>query len=114
MVPVSSQYGKYKVLHDRMVEKYNRCTKIVLGRCGGKDAAYLIQNAFPVTSDYLDHIHTHQGKPLTLHKTTADTVIKCLTNNLRLHNRGINLFFADIDRLLQIMKDHLAETSLPK
>lgn len=41
MVPVSSQYGKYKALHDKMAAKYRRCTKIVLGKCGGKDAAYL-------------------------------------------------------------------------
>lgn len=111
MVPVSSQYGKYKVLHDKMTAKYRRCTKIVLGKCGGKDAAYLVQNAFPITTDYLDHIHTLQGKPLTLHATTANTVIDCLGNNLRLHGQGINLFFADISRLLQLMTDHLKETS---
>lgn len=107
MVPVSSQYAKYKALHDKMVAKYRRCTKIVLGKCGGKDAAYLVQNAFPVTADYLDHIHTSQGRPLTLHTTTANNVIRCLNGNLRLHGRGIRLFFADIDRLLKLMTDHL-------
>lgn len=111
MVPVSSQYGKYKALHDKMATKYHRCTKIVLGKCGGKDAAYLIQNAFPITADYFDHIHTLQGKPLTLHKTTANTIIDCLDNNLRLYRQGINLFFADISRLLQLMTNHLRETS---
>lgn len=112
MVPVSSQYRKYKVLHDKIAAKHRRCTKIVLGKCGGKDAAYLIQNAFPVTADYLDHIHTLHGTPLTLHTTTANTVIDCLDNNLRLHEHGINLFFADISRLLQLMTDHLKDTSL--
>ncbi|MBQ8983076.1 MAG: hypothetical protein IJ079_05745 [Lachnospiraceae bacterium] len=107
MIPVSSQYEKYKSLHDKMVAKYHRCTKIVLGKCGSKDAAYLIQNAFPVTSDYLDHIHTLQGSPLTLHATTAKTIVNCLNNNLRLNKRGVRLFFADIDRLLQLMTDHL-------
>lgn len=71
MVPVSSKYDKYKAIHDKMVARFHRCTKIVLGKCGGKDAAYLIQNAFPVTSDYLDHIHTVQGNPLMLHSATA-------------------------------------------
>lgn len=107
MVPVSSQFNKYKALHDKMIAKYHHCTKIVLGKCGGKDAAYLVQNAFPITSDYLDHVHTLQGQPLTLHTTTANTVINCLNNNLRLHNRGVRLFFADIDRLLQLMTNHL-------
>ena len=110
MVPVSSQYSKYKALHDKMISKYHRCTKIVLGKCGGKDAAYLIQNAFPITSDYLDHIHTLQGSPLTLHSTTAKTIVQYLNDNLRLNKRGIRLFFADIDRLFQLMTDHLIET----
>ena len=109
MIPVSSQYNKYKALHDKMVAKFHRCTKIVLGKCGGKDAAYLIQNAFPITSDYLDHIHTLQGNPLTLHSTTAKTVVDYLNDNLRLHKRGVNLFFADIDRLLLLMSNHLKE-----
>lgn len=109
MIPVSSQYNKYKALHDKMVAKFHRCTKIVLGKCGGKDAAYLIQNAFPITSDYIDHIHTLQGNPLTLHSTTAKTVVDYLNDNLRLHKRGVNLFFADIDRLLLLMSDHLKE-----
>lgn len=110
MIPVSSQYNKYKNLHNKMVAKYKRCTKIVLGKCGGKDAAYLVQNAFPITSDYLDHIHTLNGGPLTLHTTTARTVVSCLNNNLLLHKRGIHLFFADIDRLFQLMTEHLNET----
>ncbi len=97
---------KYKALHDKMVAKFHRCTKIVLGKCGSKDAAFLIQNAFPITEDYLDHIHTLQGNPLTLHATTAKTVVDCLNNNLMLNKRGVKLFFADIDRLFQLMVNH--------
>ncbi len=110
MVPVSSKYTKYKTLHDKMMARYKRCTKIVLGKCGGKDAAYLIQNAFPITPDYFDHVHTVQGKPLTLHKATAANIVKCLQSNLALHQRGVNLFFADIDRLRKIMVEHLLES----
>ena len=66
MIPVSSRYAKFQCIYEKQVKKYGRCTKIVLGKCGGKDAAFLIQNAFPVTADYFDHIHTSQGKPLTL------------------------------------------------
>lgn len=112
MVPVSSQYDKYKSLYDKMIEKYNRCTKIVLGKCGSINAAYLIQNAFPITSDYLDHIHTIQGTPLKIHKTTANTIIRYLNNNLRLHKCGVELFFADIDKLYNLMIEHLTKTKI--
>jgi len=109
MIPVSSRYAKFSAIYQKQVQKYKRCTIIVLGKCGGWDAAYLIQNAFPITADYFDHIHTSQGQPLTPHTTTARLIIDNLNNNLRLHKRGVNLFFADIDRLYKMMSDHLIE-----
>ena len=111
MVPVSSRYSKFQGIYQKQVERYGRCTKIVLGKCDGKDAAFLIQNAFPITSDYFDHIHTSQGKPLTLHTGTAKLIIENLNNNLRLHTRGIHLFFADIDRIYKLMTEHLESIS---
>ena len=108
MIPVSSRYAKFQGIYDKQVKKYGRCTKIVLGNCGGKDAAFLIQNAFPVTADFFDHIHTSQGQPLTLHEGTAKTIVSNLHNNLKLHRRGIRLFFADIDRIYHLMEEHLA------
>ena len=107
MVPVSSQYQKFSTLYQKMSAKYGRCTKIVLGKCAGKDAAFLIQNAFPITSNYFDHIHTSQGKPLTLHETTAKTIVNNLRNNLLLHERGVRIFFTDIDRIYQLMVEEL-------
>lgn len=103
MVPVSSKYHKYKRIYEHHIAKYKKCTKIVLGKCGGKDAAFLIQNAFPTTAEYFDHIHTSNGVPLSLHKGTAKLIADSLINNLRLHKRGISLFYADIDRIYDLM-----------
>ncbi|MFR5601068.1 MAG: type III toxin-antitoxin system CptIN family toxin [Lachnospiraceae bacterium] len=103
MVPVSSRFIKYKKIHDDQIKKYKKCTKIVLGKCGGWNAAFLIQNAFPITADYFDHIHTSKGFPLTLHESTAKSITRNLRNNLRLHERGIKLFYADIDRIYHLM-----------
>jgi hypothetical protein len=44
-----------------------------------------------------------------LHTTTAKAVVNCLNDNLRLNKRGVKLFFADIDRLFQLMVDHLKQ-----
>ena len=103
MVPVSSKYAKYQKIYNSQLKKYKKCTKIVLGKCGGWNAAFLIQNAFPTTADYFDHIHTSKGIPLTLHGGTAKLIADNLKNNLRLHKRGISLFYADIDRIYDIM-----------
>lgn len=112
MVPVSSKYDKYKKIHDQQVQKYKKCTKIVLGKCAGWDAAYLIQNAFPITTDYFDHIHTSHGQPLKMHASTGKLVEQSLALSLNLHKRGINLFFADIDKLYKLMENHLSTVEL--
>ena len=107
MVPVSSKFEKYQNIYKRQVARYKRCTKIVLGKCGGWDAAFLIQNAFPTTADYFDHIHTSKGIPLSLHGSTAKLIAENLNYNLRLHKCGIPLFYTDIDRIYSLMEAKL-------
>ena len=41
MVPVSSKFQKYKKFHDAQMARYHKCTKVVLGKFAGKDAAFL-------------------------------------------------------------------------
>ena len=111
MVPVSSKYQKYKEFHDKQVAKYKKCTKVVLGKFAGAMHAFLIQNAFPATADYFDHIHMRFGVPATISDSTRQSIIKSLKSNLALRKRGINLFFPDIDRLYELMENHLDKTS---
>lgn len=113
MVPVSSKYEKYKKIYEHQMAKYGKCTKIVLGKCNGWDAAFLIQNSFPATADYFDHIHISKGRPLSLHTTTAKLIAENLKYNLRLHKRSISLFYADIDRIYDMMSSKQAKTSPP-
>lgn len=107
MVPVSSKYEKYEKIYLQQLSRYKKCTKIVLGKCGGRKTAFLIQNAFPIISDYFDHIHTSQGKPLSIHKSTQKQIVNNLNSNLRLHKHGTSLFFTDIDRLYIMMENKL-------
>ncbi|MCM1050210.1 MAG: hypothetical protein NC433_17505, partial [Clostridiales bacterium] len=107
MIPVSSKFEKYQKIYNNQIAKYKKCTKIVLGKCGGWDAAFLIQNAFPATADYFDHIHTSKGIPLVLHSSTAKLIAENLNYNLRLHKRGISLFYTDIDRIYNLMESKL-------
>lgn len=111
MVPVSSRYEKYHKIYNYHVNKYGKCTKIVLGKCGGWNAAFLIQNAFPIIEEYFDHIHTSQGQPLSLHKGTSQCIIENLNHNLLLHKKGVHLFFADIDSIYVKMLDKLRYSS---
>ena len=103
MIPVSSKVAKYKAIYNNMLKRYGKCTKILISKCDGKDAAYLIQNAFPTIPFYLDLIHTNGGKPVSMHEGTRKLIAKHLRTNLSLHRRGAKLFFPDIDAIYQIM-----------
>lgn len=45
----------------KQIEKYGNCLTIVIGGYDGKQAAFLLQNMFPITEKYLDHIHTRNN-----------------------------------------------------
>ena len=64
MVPLSSRVEKFKAIHDKQVAKYGKCLTIVLGEFDGKEAAFLLQNMFPIREYYLDHIHTRNNNPV--------------------------------------------------
>ena len=107
MIPVSSKYEKYNSFYESQVQKYGKCTKVVLGSFAGADHAFLVQNAFPVIDYYFDHIHTRFGQPATISQDTAKKIIQCLKSNLAMRKRGVNLFFADIERLYKLMSEKL-------
>lgn len=67
---------------------------------------------FPYTERISNHSrlfrpHTSKGIPLSLHGSTAKLISDNLTYNLRLHKRGISLFYTDIDRIYHLMEEHL-------
>ena len=64
MFPLSSRVEKFKAIHDKQVAKYGKCLTIVLGEFDGKEAAFLLQNMFPIRDYYLDHIHTRNNNPV--------------------------------------------------
>lgn len=64
MVPLSTRYEKYQSIYNKQVKKYDECITIVLSEYDGERAAFLLQNMFPVTEKYLDHLHTRNNNPV--------------------------------------------------
>lgn len=104
MIPISSQVEKYKVIMEKKKRKYGRCNTIIIGRFAGKDNAFLIQNAFPITSNFFDHIHTVENKPVTVHNELNRTLTENLREVLALYNRGVNLIYPDIAKIKAAME----------
>ena len=64
-----------------------------------KQAAFLLQNMFPTTEKYLDHIHTHNNNPIPVKYSIQTEIITKMKRILQLHARGKKIVFPDISRL---------------
>lgn len=103
MIPISSKVEKYKKIIDKKINRFNRCNTIIIGRFGGKEAAFLIQNSFPIKEEYLDHIHTIAGKDVTIRKELEQQIKFYLNEIFLLRKKGINLLYANIEKILSML-----------
>ena len=65
-IPVSSKLEKYKEIYDKKIRKYKRVDTIVFGYIYGKNSAFLIQNMFPTTIEYIKEKYFKQNKEVTI------------------------------------------------
>ena len=99
MIPISSQYDKYADIRSEMLRKGKKCKGIVLGKYDGKKAAFLIQNMFPVTLKYIDHVHTRNGNPVPVNRKLQEMIRKNTKSLIAISGKGIKVTFTDIIRL---------------
>lgn len=103
MIPISSQVEKYKFIIEKKKRKYGKCNTIIIGKFAGKENAFLIQNTFPISAKFFDHIHTVENKPVTVHNELNRILTENLREVLALHNRGIRLIYTDIEKIRTLM-----------
>ncbi|WP_288847982.1 hypothetical protein [uncultured Sneathia sp.] len=103
MIPISSKVEKYKKIISSKIKKIGKCSTIVIGIFAGKENAFLIQNAFPVKVSYFDHLHTVQGKPVTIHKKLDKELKIKLKEVISMKKKGINLFLTDVDMIFEVI-----------
>lgn len=100
LVPISSQYAKYKALYDVKVKKYGKCNTIRFGKVLGIDAAFLIQNMCPVTEKYIAEIYIDKlGNPVRIDDRVALDVVKNAREVIARMKRGTKLIFPDVLRI---------------
>ena len=112
VVPMSSRTEKFQAIMDKQVARYGRCLTIVIGEYDGRQAAFLIQNMFPVTEKYLDHIHTRNGNPVPVRHSIARQIRSNATRARQLVYNGKNVVFPDIRRLENLMRAELQREAL--
>lgn len=100
-VPMSSKVEKYKKIIQNKMKKYKKCDTIVIGNYRGREHAFLIQNMFPITEKYIDHIDTIAGKALKVPSETRRDIERKVEKVLLLKEKGINLIFPNVDKITE-------------
>ena len=107
MIPISSQVEKYRKIIEKKMKRYGKCNTIIIGKFAGRENAFLIQNAFPIISSYLDHVHTVENEPVTIHSKLERELSVNLREVLAMYRRGIRLIFPDIEGIQRKMEEEL-------
>ena len=100
-------YFCVKINNENKIKKYKKCDTIIIGNYRGKNHAFLIQNMFPITSKYIDHIDTVQGKALQVPSETRRIILDKVNKIFKLKKKGINLIFPDVDRIEKLLIEEL-------
>lgn len=107
MIPISSQIDKFKKIYNKQLARYGKCLTIVFGEFGNQEAAFLLQNMFPITESYLEHIHTINNHPVSIKHSLQKELQTKMKQLLHLINRGNTVVFPDVKRLEQLMLNEL-------
>lgn len=106
-IPLSTKVNKYKLIINQKIKKYGQCRGILIDKIAHKEQAILIQNAFPTIKKYVKNYHTINGKCIKITPSVENRIIDNFKNMLSLKNKGLNLFFTDIDKIKQMMLKEL-------
>ena len=109
VIPMSRRTEKYTEYVQKDISRYGKCLKIVIGEYAEVDAAFLLQNMFPILPKYISHIHIVKQNPVPVNTRLQTVIDRNFRELLRLHRRGIRIVFPDITRLEKLMLDELAE-----
>ena len=92
---------------DKKIEKYGSCNTILIREIFGKKHAILLQNAFPTLEKYIDHIHIINGIEAKVSNDLKDEILTNFKSLIRMKERGIDLFFPNIDKIKKQMLEEL-------
>lgn len=106
-IPVSTKIDKYQKIYDKKLQKQIKLGKtpsidtIVFGNVANTYSAFLIQNMFPVTEEYIESQYIKNKVAIKLSNKLQNEIISKAIKVLNLYNHGMkNIVFPDIDRIL--------------
>lgn len=107
IVPISSQYEKFKRIEQDKIRKYGRCNTIRFGMVLGRNTAFLIQNMCPATGKYLTPYIDKNNRPIRIDNRVAADVIKNARDVLAMAKRGAKVIFPDVFKIYHGLEQQL-------
>ena len=107
-IPVSTKIDKYQKIYNYKIQKQIKLGKkpsvdtIVFGDVANTYSAFLIQNMFPVTEQYVESQYIKNKVPIRLSNKLQTEIVDKATKVLNLYNHGMkNIIFPNIDKILE-------------
>ena len=108
MIPISSKISKYKKEYQRSMEKYYMCDNISFGYILGEERAFLPQNLFPITEEYIDSVYIDKNTslPITIPANLMAELNKKARKKIRYNQQGKKLGMSNITKIYnELMKE---------
>lgn len=108
MVPISSKTQKYEEIYNKSIKKYGKCDSISFGYILGEKRAFLVQNLFPVTENYVENIYIDKNTslPITLSADLMAEINKKARKKIRYNLEGKQFGFSDVKKIYdELIKD---------
>ncbi len=93
-IPMSSKVENYRKLQEQKIEKNGVCDTIVIGKYRGIESAFLIQNIFPITEKYIDHIDIIRNKAVAVVEGTQKEIVNKVNKIFKLKKKRYKLYIS--------------------
>lgn len=107
MIPVSSKIQKYQAQYQRSIDKYGLCDNISFGYVLGQHRAFLPQNLFPVTKEYIENVYLdiNTNKPISIPRKLMSELNRKARKKIRYNFQGKKLGMTDIVKIYNELID---------
>ena len=108
MIPISSKVSKYESEYRKSIEKYGLCDNISFGYILGERCAFLPQNLFPITEEYINNVYIDKNTsmPITVPRDLMAELNKKARKKIRYNQQGKKLGMSNIMKIYsELLKD---------
>lgn len=108
LIPISSKVPKYESEYNKSIKKYGICDNISFGYVLGEKRAFLPQNLFPITKEYIDgvYIDKNTSLPITIPADLMSELNGKARKKIRYNQQGKKFGMSDVQKIYnELLKD---------